>query len=40
MDSLDYSYLRGTTIIKWRFKEALEEIGMDLPESIPGYKYI
>jgi hypothetical protein len=39
-DSLDYSYLRGTTIIKWRLKEALEEVGRDLPESIPGYMWI
>jgi len=39
-DSLDYDYLRGTSIIKWKFKEALDEIGIDLPESITGYKYI
>ena len=40
MDSLDYNYLRGTDIIKWRFKEALEEVGMKLPKSIPGWNYI
>jgi hypothetical protein len=39
-DSLDYNYLRGTNIIKWRLKEALEEVGRDLPESIPGYMWI
>ena len=40
MESLDYDYLRGTTIIKWKFKEALDEVGIDLPESITGWKYI
>jgi hypothetical protein len=40
LDSLDYGYLRGTTIDKIRFKEALDEFGIDIPESIPGYKYI
>ena len=39
-DSLDYNYLRGTDIIKLRFKEALEEIGKTLPDKIPGYNYI
>lgn len=40
LDSMDYDYLRGTSIIKWKFQEALDEVGIDLPESIPGYKYI
>jgi hypothetical protein len=40
LDSLDYNYLRGTTIDKIRFQEALDELGIDIPESIPGYKYI
>jgi len=40
IDSMDYSYLRGKTIDKLRFQEALDEIGIKLPESIPGYKYI
>lgn len=38
--SLDYNYLRGTNIVKSRFKEALEEIGVELPEKIEGYNYI
>jgi len=38
--SLDYNYLRGTNIVKSRLEEALEEFGIELPESIPGYKYI
>ena len=40
LDSLDYGYLRGTDIIKWRFKDALDEIGIELPEIIDGYRYI
>jgi hypothetical protein len=40
LDSQDYDYLRGTTIIKWKFQEALDELGIELPESIKGYKYI
>ena len=39
-DSLDYNYLRGTDIVKSRFKEALEEIGETLPDKIIGYNYI
>ena len=39
-DSLDYGYLRGTDIVKLRFKEALEEIGKRLPKKVPGYNYI
>jgi carbamoylphosphate synthase large subunit len=40
MESLDYNYLRGKSIDKKRFQEALDELGIELPESIPGYKYI
>jgi hypothetical protein len=40
LDSMDYDYLRGESIIKWKFKEALDEIGIEMPKSIPGYKYI
>jgi hypothetical protein len=40
IDSLDYSYLRGTDIVRSRFKEALDEIGKEVPKSIDGYKYI
>jgi hypothetical protein len=40
MNSMDYGYLRGGTIDKFRFKEALDEFGLDFPESISGYKYI
>jgi hypothetical protein len=40
MESLDYDYLRGNSIIKWKFKEALDEVGINIPESITGYKYI
>ena len=40
MDSLDYNYLRGSDIVKFRFKEACEEAGIKVPKSINGYKYI
>jgi hypothetical protein len=40
MDSLDYNYLRGRNIDRRRFEEALDEAGGEIPESIPGYKYI
>ncbi len=40
LDSLDYGYLRGTDIVKSRFKEALEEIGKEIPQKIEGYNYI
>jgi hypothetical protein len=40
MDSQDYDYIRGKNIIKWKFKEALDEVGINIPESITGYKYI
>jgi hypothetical protein len=40
LDSLDYGYLRGTDISKSRFKEALDELNIKMPESISGYKYI
>ena len=40
MDSLDYNYLRGKDIVKSRFKEALDEAGIEIPEKIKGYNYI
>jgi hypothetical protein len=40
MDSLDYSYLRGTDIVKSRFKEALDEAGIKMPKKISRYNYI
>jgi hypothetical protein len=40
IDSQDYNYLRGDSIDKRRFREALDEIGIKMPESIPGWKYI
>jgi hypothetical protein len=40
VDSMDYGYLRGTTIDKRRFREALEEVKRKVPKSITGYKYI
>jgi hypothetical protein len=40
LDSLDYGYLRGNSIDKRRFGEALDELGIKIPESIPGWKYI
>jgi hypothetical protein len=40
MNSLDYNYIIGKDIDKRRFQEALDEIGMVVPESIPGYRYI
>lgn len=39
-DSLDYNYLRGNEIIKFRFQEALEEVGEKLPDAVIFYKYI
>lgn len=38
--SMDYSYLRGTSIDKARFKEACNEFGIKPPKKIEGYKYI
>ena len=40
MDSLDYNYLRGTNIVKSRFQEALDELGIKMPKSIKGYNWI
>jgi hypothetical protein len=40
MDSLDYGYLRGTNVVKSRFQEALEEFGIEMPESIIGYNWV
>jgi hypothetical protein len=40
IDSLDYGYLRGTSIVKGRFKEALDEVGIEMPDKIKGWKYI
>jgi len=39
-DSLDYGYLRGMDIVKYRFKEALEEAGIEIPDKIEGYNWI
>ena len=39
-DSLDYKYLRGTNIVRGRFKKACEDADIKMPDSIPGYKYI
>jgi hypothetical protein len=36
----DYKYLRGTNIILRRFERACEDAEIDIPDSIPGYKYI
>ena len=38
--SLDWEYLKGDNIIKFRFNEACVEVGIVAPESIEGYKYI
>jgi hypothetical protein len=40
MDSLDYNYLRGTDIVKSRFQESLDEVGIKLPNKIEGYNWI
>jgi len=40
MDSLDWDYIRGTSIVRSRFMEACEEVGIEMPKSITGYKYI
>ena len=40
MDSLDYDYLRGTSIIKWKFQEALEEAGIEMLKRIAGWNWI
>lgn len=39
-NSLDYNYIRGNSIDKNRFKEALDEVGIKLPKMIRGYNYI
>jgi len=40
LDSQDYGYLRGDKIVKLRFQEALEEVGIEIPRYIRGWKYI
>ena len=40
IDSLDWKYIKGNSIIKYRFEEACAEFGIEVPESIEGYKYI
>jgi hypothetical protein len=40
IESLDYNYLRGTSIIKFRFEEALEELNMEIPKEIKGWTWI
>jgi hypothetical protein len=42
LESLDYKYLREEKIVKKRLDKALIESGItvELPDSIPGYKYI
>jgi len=36
----DYSYLRGTRIIKVRFQEACIEAGIEIPKTIKGYDIV
>jgi hypothetical protein len=38
--SLGYEYLDDANIVKFKFKEACEEVGVIMPDSIPGYTYI
>jgi hypothetical protein len=38
--SLDYKYLRGTDIVRGRFKRACEDAEIKMPNSIRDYKYI
>jgi hypothetical protein len=38
--SLEYEYLDGGNIVKFKFREACEEVGVIMPDSIPGYTYI
>jgi hypothetical protein len=40
MDSLDYNYLRVADIVKVRFQEALDELGIKMPNKINGYNWI
>lgn len=40
MDSLDYNYLRGKSIDKKRFEEALDEVGIKIPKKIKGWRWI
>ena len=40
VESLDYGYLKGTSIIKFRFEEALEEFGIKMPNEIKGWTWI
>jgi hypothetical protein len=39
-ESMDYKYLRGTDIVRGRFKKACEDAEIKMPDSIPGYEYI
>jgi hypothetical protein len=36
----DYNYLRGTNIVRRRFELACIDAEIEMPDSIPGYKYI
>jgi hypothetical protein len=39
--SLDYGYLRGTDIVKWRLEEAIDELSSkEIPNEIEGYNWI
>jgi hypothetical protein len=38
--SMDYKYLRGTDIVRGRFKKACEDAEIKMPKYIKGYKYI
>jgi hypothetical protein len=40
MDSLDYNYLRGSSIDKKRLEEALGEFDIKMPKRISGWKLI
>jgi hypothetical protein len=40
MDSLDYNYLRGSSIDKKRLEEALGEFDIKMPKRIRGWKWI
>ena len=40
MDSLDWEYLRGEDIVRVRFQEALDELNIEMPNSINGWNYI
>ena len=40
MDSLDYNYIRGNSIVKSRFSEVCDEYGIKMPNELYHYSWI